>query len=168
MLLQNVTMYWQYLTSNGFRNYVASTKSSLWFCNKSFVLWWMRLLLNYCNKCCVMLNHYDLGSLWFGLKSLVISWTTGVIWAQVWEFDRFGDCFWTCALIIWTVPWQMSLDYAGSRSRASYPSLYRLGIRVTNNSMSIVLTDMFSIQIYTIKSDLVHLYIEPMPCTYTK
>jgi hypothetical protein len=24
MLLQDVTMYWQYLTSNGFRNYVAS------------------------------------------------------------------------------------------------------------------------------------------------
>jgi hypothetical protein len=40
-----------------------------------------------------MLNHYDLGCSWFGLKSLVISWTTGVIWAQVLEFDRFGDCF---------------------------------------------------------------------------
>jgi hypothetical protein len=25
MLLQDVTMYWLYLTSNGFRNYVAST-----------------------------------------------------------------------------------------------------------------------------------------------
>jgi hypothetical protein len=51
------------------------------------------LLMNYCNKCCVMLNHYDLGCSQFGLKSLVISWTTGVIWAQLWEFDRFGDCF---------------------------------------------------------------------------
>jgi hypothetical protein len=39
--------------------------------------------LNYCNKCCVMLNHYDLGCSWFGLKSLVISGTTKVIWAQV-------------------------------------------------------------------------------------
>jgi hypothetical protein len=26
MLLQDVTMYWQYLTSNDFRNYVASAK----------------------------------------------------------------------------------------------------------------------------------------------
>jgi hypothetical protein len=64
------------------------------------------LLMKYCNKCCVMLNHYDLGCSRFGLKSLAISWTTGVMWAQVWEFNRFGDCFWTCALIIWTVPWQ--------------------------------------------------------------
>jgi hypothetical protein len=31
-------------------------------------------------------------------------WTTRVIWAQVREFDHFGDCFCTCALIIWTVP----------------------------------------------------------------
>jgi hypothetical protein len=63
------------------------------------------LLMNCCNKCCVLLNHYDLGWSRFGLKSLVISWTTGVIWTQVWEFDRFDDCFYTCALIIWTVPW---------------------------------------------------------------
>jgi hypothetical protein len=42
-----------------------------------------------------------------GLKSLVILWTTGVIWAQVREFDHFGDCFCTCALIIWTVLLQM-------------------------------------------------------------
>jgi hypothetical protein len=56
--------------------------------------------MNYCNKCCVMLNHYDLGCSRFGLKSLMISWTTGVIWAQVQEFDCFGNCFRTCALII--------------------------------------------------------------------
>jgi hypothetical protein len=35
-------------------------------------------------------------------------WTTGVIWAQVWEFDHFGDCFYTCALIIWTVLLQLA------------------------------------------------------------
>ena len=33
--------------------------------------------------------------------------TTGFIWAQVWEFDRFGDCFCTCALINWSVLWQL-------------------------------------------------------------
>jgi hypothetical protein len=79
---------------------------SILFCNNLFVLRCMRLILDYCNKWCVMLNHYDLGLLCFGLKSLMISWTTGVIWAQVWEFDHFGDCFWTCALMIWMVPWQ--------------------------------------------------------------
>jgi hypothetical protein len=50
------------------------------------------LLMNYCNKWCVMLNHYNLGCSRFGLKSLVISWTTRVIWAQVQEFDHFGNC----------------------------------------------------------------------------
>jgi hypothetical protein len=76
-------MYWQYLTSNGFRNYVASANLYFGFVINYLVLRCMRLLMNCCNKWCVMLNHYDLGSLWFGLKSLVISWTTEVIWAQV-------------------------------------------------------------------------------------
>jgi hypothetical protein len=63
MLLQDVTMYWPYLTSNSFRNYVASTNLYFGFCNKLFVLQCMRLLLDCCNKWCVVLNHYDLGSL---------------------------------------------------------------------------------------------------------
>jgi hypothetical protein len=29
--------------------------------------------------------------------------TTGIIWAQVRKFERFGACFCTCALIIWSV-----------------------------------------------------------------
>jgi hypothetical protein len=29
--------------------------------------------------------------------------TTGIIWAQVQKFERFGACFCTCALIIWSV-----------------------------------------------------------------
>ena len=33
-------------------------------------------------------------------------WTTRFIWAQVWRFDRFGDCYCNCALINWTVQWQ--------------------------------------------------------------
>jgi hypothetical protein len=98
-------MYWQYLTSNGFKNYVASANLYFGFVTKYsyFDVW--ELLMNYCNKWCVMLNHYDLGCSRFGLKSLVISWTTRVIWAEVWEFNLFGGCFWTCALIIWMVPW---------------------------------------------------------------
>ena len=41
--------------------------------------------------------------------------TTGFIWAQVREFDRFGDCFCTCALINWSVLWQI-LGYPKRRS----------------------------------------------------
>ena len=37
--------------------------------------------------------------------------TTGFIWAQVREFDRFGDCFCTCALINWSVLWQSNHHY---------------------------------------------------------
>ena len=36
--------------------------------------------------------------------------TTGFIWAQVREFDRFGDCFCTCALINWSVLWQLASE----------------------------------------------------------
>jgi hypothetical protein len=37
-LLQDVTMYWQYLTSNGFRNYVASVNLYFGFVINYFVL----------------------------------------------------------------------------------------------------------------------------------
>ena len=50
----------------------------------------------------VMLNHYDLGCMQVGLKSFVVS-VDYRLWAQVREFDRFGDCFCTCALINWSV-----------------------------------------------------------------
>jgi hypothetical protein len=42
MLLQDVTMYWQYLTSIGFRNYVASANLYFSFVIKLFVLRCMR------------------------------------------------------------------------------------------------------------------------------
>jgi hypothetical protein len=51
---------------------------------------------------------YDLVLLLVGLKSFMISWTTGIIWSQVRKFDRSSDCFCTCALIIWTVLWHPS------------------------------------------------------------
>ena len=51
----------------------------------------------------VMLNYCDLGCMQVGLKSFEISVDYRVIWAQVREFDRFGDCFCTCALINWSV-----------------------------------------------------------------
>jgi hypothetical protein len=42
--------------------------------------------------------------LWFRL-------TTGIIWAQVWKFERFGACFRTCALIIWSVLLHLSANF---------------------------------------------------------
>jgi hypothetical protein len=39
--------------------------------------------------------------------------TTGIIWAQVQKFERFGACFCTCALIIWSV---LSLQSFASRA----------------------------------------------------
>jgi hypothetical protein len=50
MLLQDVTMYRQYLTLNGFINYVASAKLYFGFVINYLVLQCMRLLMNYCNK----------------------------------------------------------------------------------------------------------------------
>ena len=46
-------------------------------------------------------------------------WTTGFIWAQVWRFDRFGDCYCTCALINWMVLWQL-VSMQGSTLNLSY------------------------------------------------
>jgi hypothetical protein len=42
MLLQDVTLYWQYLTLNGFRNYVASAKLYFDFVINYLVLRCMR------------------------------------------------------------------------------------------------------------------------------
>jgi hypothetical protein len=60
-------------------------------------------LLVKCNVWCCMLNDAILvvsklvwNPPWFRL-------TTGIIWAQVRKFERFGACFCTCALIIWSV-----------------------------------------------------------------
>jgi hypothetical protein len=74
MLLQDVTMYWPYLNLEWFQCMLLPLIPIL-FCNNLFVLWCMRWLLDYCNKWCVMLNHYDLGSLWFGLNP---SWFHGL------------------------------------------------------------------------------------------
>jgi hypothetical protein len=50
--------------------------------------------------CCVE-SYTILACLLVGLKSFMISWTTGIICALVQKFDCVGDCFCTCALIIW-------------------------------------------------------------------
>ena len=51
-----------------------------------------------------MLNYCDLGCTQVGLKSFEVSVDYQVYMAQVREFDHFGDCFCTCALINWLVP----------------------------------------------------------------
>jgi hypothetical protein len=94
-------------------NYVASATLNL-VCNNLFEIRCMWAIASYLwnvvtgNVLCWIM--YDLGLLLVGLKSFVISWTTGIIWAQVRKFDRSGDCFCSCALIIWTVPWQLASE----------------------------------------------------------
>ena len=51
-----------------------------------------------------MLNHYDLGlyvESW--LKSFVISGLPGLWELKYRKFDRFGDCFCTYVLMIWSI-----------------------------------------------------------------
>jgi hypothetical protein len=46
--------------------------------------------------------------------------TTGIIWAQVRKFERFGACFCTCALIIWSVLLHSALS-VHRRSTSTHP-----------------------------------------------
>ena len=56
------------------------------------------------NMWLVMLNHIRSWFVcWFVWDPSWFHWTIRFIWAQVWRFDRFGDCYYTCALINWTV-----------------------------------------------------------------
>jgi hypothetical protein len=48
------------------------------------------------NDAILVVNDLVWNPSWFRL-------TTGIIWAQVQKFERFGACFCTCALIIWSV-----------------------------------------------------------------
>jgi hypothetical protein len=82
-------------------------------CNNSWLRGVVSLLLNYLwNVTCdvFMLNDAILVVIglvwdpsWFWL-------TTRIIWAQVQKFERFGACFCTCALIIWTVLLQLASE----------------------------------------------------------
>jgi hypothetical protein len=104
---------------------ICKTGSSIWtvcVCYASATLWtrfviigdsvcckWTSELLVKCNVWCVMLNDAILvvnelvwNPSWFRL-------TTGIIWAQVRKFERFGACFYTYALIIWSVLLHCSL-----------------------------------------------------------
>ena len=65
--------------------------------------------------------------------------TTGFIWAQVREFDRFGDYFWTCALINWSILWQYSLQ--------SNCEMWKMGI-LCCLSWKIWISSFFNIQWY--------------------
>ena len=57
-----------------------------------------------CNMWLVVLNHVRSWFVrWFVWDPSWFHWTTRFIWVQVWQFDRFGDCYYTCALINWTV-----------------------------------------------------------------
>ena len=74
-------------------------------CNNSFrTPRYVELLVNLCNMWLVFWILYDLGCV-IGLFKILCDtwWTTGFIWAQVWQCDRFGGCHCTCALINWSV-----------------------------------------------------------------
>ena len=63
-----------------------------------------------CNMWHVCWIMYDLGCV-IGLFKIFRDTrrTTGFIWAQVWQCDRYGGCHCTCALINWSVlPQQVS------------------------------------------------------------
>ena len=66
----------------------------------------------WCNLWLVVLNHvnhvWSWFVCWFVWDALWFYQTTRFIWAQVWRFDRFGDCYCTCALINWTVLLQLA------------------------------------------------------------
>ena len=84
--------------------------SAIWTC---FVItMWTLMYVRYlwticelwCNMWLVVLNHIRSWFVcWFVWDPSWFHRTTGFICAQVWQFDRFSDCYCTCALINWMV-----------------------------------------------------------------
>jgi hypothetical protein len=83
-------------------------------CYASATLWTRFVII--CDSVCVseFRNYLWIVNVWCAMLNDVIlvvsklvwnpSWfrlTTGIVWAQVRKFGRFGACFCTCALIIW-------------------------------------------------------------------
>jgi hypothetical protein len=86
---------------------VCYASATLWtqfviICDSVCCKWISELLVKY-NVWCVMLNDAILAVNELVWNSLWLRLTTGIIWAQVRKFERFGTCFCTCALIIWSV-----------------------------------------------------------------
>jgi hypothetical protein len=124
---------------------ISKTGSSIWtmcVCYASATLWtWFVIICDFVcvsgfrnylwnvNVWCVMLNDAILvvsklvwNPSWFRL-------TIGIIWAQVRKFERFGACFCTCALIIWSVLLQVC-SRTGSQTSEFWdlqPDLWALG-----------------------------------------
>jgi hypothetical protein len=58
---------------------------------------WCNMCMVYVESCTILVACWLVWNLsWFHRN-------TGFIWAQVWQFNHFGDCYRTCALINWTV-----------------------------------------------------------------
>ena len=104
-----------------------------WYCFKTMLL---PLLLNLgCNNFVEtpMYENYlwTCYNMWLVVLNHVRSWfvcrfvwdpswfhqTTGFIWVQIWPFERFGDCYCTCALVNWTVLLQEGLGLTDARGR---------------------------------------------------
>jgi hypothetical protein len=108
MLLLEWSWYWHVIELSVvlFSNYFAFT-AWIWF----VITMWTSMYVSYlwticemgCNMWLVMLNHVWSWLYVGDLKSFVVSSDYRFIWAQVWQFDHFSDCYCTCALINWTV-----------------------------------------------------------------
>ena len=95
-------------------NYFTSTIWT-WFVITMWTPMYVRYLWTICELWCnmwlVMLNHVRSWFVcWFVWDPSWFHRTTEFIRAQVWWFDRFGDCYCTCALINWTVLLQLALE----------------------------------------------------------
>jgi hypothetical protein len=79
--------------------------ATLWCCKSiSELLWNVNMWCVMWNDAILVVSKLVWNSSWFRL-------TTGIIWVQVWKFERFGACFCTCALIIWSVLLHVESSY---------------------------------------------------------
>jgi hypothetical protein len=88
-------------------NYFASTIWN-WVCNNYVNFDVCEILVNYlrpwCNMCLIYVEScMILVECWLIWNMLWFHQTIGFIWAKLWQFDHFGDCYRTCALINWMV-----------------------------------------------------------------
>jgi hypothetical protein len=90
---------------------------------------WISELLVKCNVWCVLLNDVILVISKFVWNPSWFRLTTGIIWAQVQKFERFGADFCTCALIIWSVLLQLVYLLACMHAHVLYETQC-IGIRL--------------------------------------
>ena len=117
-MILNLLCIWTILML--FQNYVASATSKLSCNNFIETPMYENYLWTCCNMWLVVLNYVRSWFVrWFVWDPLWFHRTTRFIWVQVWWFDRFSDCYCTCALMNWTVLLQL-VSEQGSTLNLSY------------------------------------------------